>query len=435
MVLTRAASTRKRPRASGDTVARCAVIMCVAVLSGHTLQAADSAFKDRLATLPLQQELDTRGNLGGVTIDRLGFLYVANFRDAVWRVDPDGGVVALSRGLYGSSGNAIDLRGDLLQANFYANTITRIRRTGEIETFAARGLSGPVGLAVDAEGFVFVCNCNGNTLSKVAPEGVVEPFADSDRFACPNGITFADDGNLYVTNFNHHDLLRVTPSGEVDVFTTVPGGAGNAHIAFSKGFFYVTKIIANQIVKVSMDGDVIPLAGNGEGGHQDGDALTASVNRPNGIAVSPTGDRLYINTLVGAYNDPSQRSQIRMRTVDLMTLTKALEPLLESDDLEPVSEAYRQYRSDPVRGRENTVGEMVALGYRFLRQRQITKAILIFRLNAESYPDDATAQFQLGEGYRYAGQNELARTQYEAALELDPTHQAARSRLAQLPTR
>ena len=44
---------------------------------------ADDRFSDRVGTLELSQELDARGRLGGMTVDALGFLYVANFRDAV----------------------------------------------------------------------------------------------------------------------------------------------------------------------------------------------------------------------------------------------------------------------------------------------------------------------------------------------------------------
>ena len=196
--------------------------VCLARRAGGTaLQArpaaAEGEFTDRVGTLELDRELDARGNLGGMTIDRLGFLYVANFRDAVWRISPDGEVTELTRSLYGASGNAVDRRGDLYQANFFANTITRIARTGEVSLFAD-GLEGPVGLAFDAAGTLYVCNCSGNTLSRVTLEGEVEPFAKSDLFACPNGIVAGDDGNLYVTNFNNLDVLRVSPAGEVERF-------------------------------------------------------------------------------------------------------------------------------------------------------------------------------------------------------------------------
>ena len=388
-------------------------------------------FTDRVGTLPLDATLDSRGNLGGMTVDRLGFIYVANFRDAVWRIGPDGDVTELSRSLYGSSGNAVDSRGDLYQASFFGNTITRITRAGAEAIVVDEGLAGPVGLAFDADDTLYVCNCNGNSLARVGADGKAAAFAESDLFACPNGIAMASDGNLYVTNFNSTKILRVTPAGEVSVFVDVPGGAGNAHLVFSKGFFYVTRIIANTVVKISMDGEVLPVAGTGQAGHDDGPGPAATLAHPNGVTLSPTGDRLYLNTIVGAYGEP-QPAELTIRTIDVVTLTGVLDAAMAAGGLEAAASAYARYKADPVRGREHTVGEMIRYGYRWLRDVRIPEALVFFRLNAESYPDSAIAQYQLGEALRYAGQADAAVDQYEKALALEPGHALSKSRLAQL---
>ncbi len=392
---------------------------------------AKAEFVDQVGTLELDSELDARGNLGGVTIDRLGFLYVANFRDAVWRISPEGEVTELTRSLYGASGNAVDRRGDLYQANFFADNIVRIARTGEVSVFVTDGLEGPVGLAFDSAGMLYVCNCRGNKLSRVTPDGKVEPFAESDLFACPNGIVAGADGHLYVTNFNNLDILRVSTEGEVERFVTVPGGAGNAHIAAAKGFLYVTKIIANRVVKISSEGEITPLAGTGQPGHEDGPAPEATFFRPNGIAASPQGDRLYFNSMIGEYSQPLS-SLVTVRTIDLVTLTSVLDEAMESGDLDAAAAAYQRYRADPVRGKENTAGEMIAYGYRFLSARQVPEALRFFGLNAESYPDSPAAQFHLGEAYRYIGRTGEAVAQYRKVLALDAEHANAASRLAQL---
>ncbi len=408
------------------------LLMLIVTGPGPGPAGADGAeFIDRVGTLKLDHELDARGNLGGVTIDRLGFLYVANFRDAVWRISPDGEVTELTRSLYGASGNAVDRRGDLYQANFFANTITRIARTGEVSRFVTEGLTGPVGLAFDSAGMLYVCNCQGNSLSRVTPDGVVEPFAESDLFACPNGIVAGADGHLYVTNFNNLDILRISTEGAVERFVTVPGGAGNAHIASAKGFLYVTKIIANRLVKISGEGEITPLAGTGTPGHDDGPALDSTFFRPNGIAASPQGDRLFFNTMVGEYNQPVS-SRITVRTIDLVTLTGVLDEAMETGDLDAAAAAYARYRADPVRGQENTAGEMIAYGYRFLSALKVPEALRFFGLNADSYPESAAAHFHLGEAYRYTGRTEEAVAQYRKVLALDAEHANAASRLAQL---
>ena len=67
---------------------------------------------DTVTTLALDRALGGFGNIGCVTVDALGFVSVAKFRDAVWRVSPDGTVTELTRALHGASGNAIDGRGE-----------------------------------------------------------------------------------------------------------------------------------------------------------------------------------------------------------------------------------------------------------------------------------------------------------------------------------
>src|SRR4029453_5187333 len=141
-------------------------------------------------------------SVGGVTVDAVGDIYVADFGDVVWKITPDGERHVFASGLYGASGNAIDNEGNLLQSNFYGNSITKIDRKGQASPFATSGLSGPVGLAVDRHtGDVYVANCRGNSITKIATDGTVSSFAKSDLFKCPNGICFDREGNLYVVNY------------------------------------------------------------------------------------------------------------------------------------------------------------------------------------------------------------------------------------------
>ena|SRR2546428_2438194 len=55
--------------------------------------------------------------VGGVTIDLVGNIYVADFGDLVWKITPEGERQVFASGLYGASGNAIDNEGNLLQSN------------------------------------------------------------------------------------------------------------------------------------------------------------------------------------------------------------------------------------------------------------------------------------------------------------------------------
>src|SRR5437762_81015 len=90
--------------------------------------------------------------VGGITIDLVGNIYVADFGDVVWKITPEGKRHVFASGLYGASGNAIDNEGNLLQSNFYGDSITKIDRKGQAQPFVTSGLSGPVGSGQQANG-------------------------------------------------------------------------------------------------------------------------------------------------------------------------------------------------------------------------------------------------------------------------------------------
>jgi DNA-binding beta-propeller fold protein YncE len=237
-------------------------------------------------------------SVGGVTVDAVGDIYVADFGDVVWKITPDGERHVFASGLYGASGNAIDNEGNLLQSNFYGNSITKIDRKGQASPFATSGLSGPVGLAVDRHtGDVYVANCRGNSITKIATDGTVSSFAKSDLFKCPNGICFDREGNLYVVNYRDNQMLKIDPNGVVTPFATVSEN-GLGHLCFKEDRFYVTASESHEIYEVTLDGTAKRILGNGKRGIVDGTGAKARLSFPNGIAFSPYGPRLYINEFV-----------------------------------------------------------------------------------------------------------------------------------------
>ncbi len=232
---------------------------------------------------------------GGVTTDLVGDIYVADFGDFVWKITPEGERHVFASGLYGASGNAIDNEGNLLQSNFYGNSITRIDRKGQTTPFVTSGLSGPVGVAVNRQtGDIYVANCSGNSIARIARDGTVSPFAKSDLLRCPNGIAFDREGNLYVVNYRDNKMLKIDPRGVVAPFATV-SEKGLGHLCFKEDRFYVTAHESHAIYEVRLDGTVKRILGNGERGIVDGAGAKARLSFPNGIASSPYGRRLYIN--------------------------------------------------------------------------------------------------------------------------------------------
>ena len=233
--------------------------------------------------------------VGGVSVDAIGNVFVADFGDTVWRISPEGERRELASGLYGASGNAIDQEGNLLQSSYYGDYVTKIDRKGQATPFATHGLSGPVGIAINKQtGDVYVANCRGNTVSRIASDRTVSTFAASDLFHCPNGIVADDSGNLYVVNVRDNRMLKVDPQGAVTLFATV-SAKGLAHLCFKKDRFYVTAYESHEIYEVSLRGAVKRLLGNGQQDIVDGAAATARLSFPNGIACYPWAPWLYID--------------------------------------------------------------------------------------------------------------------------------------------
>jgi sugar lactone lactonase YvrE len=238
--------------------------------------------------------------VGGVTLDLVGNIYVADFGDVVWRITPEGERSVFATGLYGASGNTIDAQGNLLQSSFYGNSITKVDRQGHATVLATQGLNGPVGLAIRPQtGDLYVANCRANSIGKVARDGTVTTFAMSDLLRCPNGMTFDRSGNLYVVNFRDNRMLRIDTTGAVAPFATV-SDHGLGHLCFKDDRFYVAAYESHAIYEVALDGSAKRILGTGQRGMVDGPATQARLSFPNGIACSPYYPRLYLNEYVAA---------------------------------------------------------------------------------------------------------------------------------------
>lgn len=406
---------------------RHAVTLALVVGSAATLQAQEIP-PDTVSTVFRTDTIAGYGAVGGVAVDALGYVYVADFRNAVWRLAPDGTLTKHADGLYGASGNAVGPRGDLFQSSFNGNFISRISRTGEVETYVDEGLSGPVGIAAAPNGELFVVNCSAGSVSRVTTDRTVGEFARSELMACPNGITFDDRGDLYVVSFNSTTIVRIRPDGSVERVADVPGAGGNGHITFASGAFYVTKFRGNRVFRVLRDGTVSALAGTGQPGTADGSALSATFTRPNGIGVGPGGKELWVNDLTTGPGLGLGQNVVSMRRIRIVLLSDVLATVAPGADGAAVKSAYDAFQAS--RPGLETGADAIALAYQWMSSGRVGQGMRLFELNAASYPDDANAQFHYGEAFRYAGQLERAAAQYRRVLELQPEHPTAEARLA-----
>jgi sugar lactone lactonase YvrE len=179
--------------------------------------------------------------------------------------------------------------------------------------------SHPEGIAYDVrDGALYVADGTNNEIRRVTAAGVVTTiaggragFADGSganaQFDSPTGIAYdAADGNLYVSDGANGRIRRVTTDG---VATTLAGGS-NANFfgpsAMSRwgvpagivwdpvdNAFYVVDFFFNGVRRVSAQGVVSTIAGDGSPGRYDGVFEGAEFSNPVGIAVDSAGS-LYI---------------------------------------------------------------------------------------------------------------------------------------------
>src|SRR5437868_4068674 len=140
------------------------------------------------------------------------------------------------------------------------------------------GFSDPFGVAVATDGTIYVADAGeSNRIRKIALDGHVttlaggsEGFSDgaggAASFNTPSGLALSSDGNLFVADTGNNRIRKITPEGQVST-----------------------------------------IAGDGTAGYIDGPAARARFNGPIGIAVDSHGNIYVADT----YND-----RIRLITKD-----------------------------------------------------------------------------------------------------------------------
>ncbi|MDT5296671.1 MAG: hypothetical protein QOJ76_3551 [Acidobacteriota bacterium] len=176
--------------------------------------------------------------------------------------------------------------------------------------------SDPFGVAAAGDGSVYVADAGeGNRIRKVTPQGAVltvaggrEGFADgagaAASFNTPSALALDGAGNLYVADTGNNRIRRVTADGSV---TTLAGDgtAGLREGAAAQSQFdapvgvavdkdnnvYVADTYNDRIRQITKEGQVRTIAGAGSPGYADGDALASALfDTPCGLAVSEAGE-------------------------------------------------------------------------------------------------------------------------------------------------
>jgi sugar lactone lactonase YvrE len=125
----------------------------------------------------------------------------------------------------------------------------------------AASFSYPSGVVADASGNIYVADEGSNLIRKISPTGNVTTFAGSGEEGHQDGISTA-------ASFHWPSGLAFDPQGNL----------------------IVSELGYPKIRKISPEGIVSTIAGSGEYGNDDGEALLASFQWPSGIAIDTAGN-------------------------------------------------------------------------------------------------------------------------------------------------
>jgi len=185
-------------------------------------------------------------------------------------------------------------------------------------------LSYPTGIAVDSAGNLYIADQENHRVRKVTPDGIISTVAGNGQaefsgdglpataaaLFYPADVALDTHGNLYIADFGNNRIRKVTRMG---VITTVAGKDGlwvfndgvlatesivwapNSIALDSHGNLYITQLGSHTIRKVTPDGMIYTIAGNGQPGFSgDGGLATlASLHDPGGLTVDSEGT-LYV---------------------------------------------------------------------------------------------------------------------------------------------
>ncbi len=165
-------------------------------------------------------------------------------------------------------------------------SIFRVTPLGARETFSS-GIVNPTSLALDAAGRLHVSSRFEGTVYRLDADGSVEPFATELGVAC--GLAFAGDGRLFVGD-RSGTIFAVSPEGRASQFATLPSSVAAFHLVFgARQQLYVTgpTLSAYDAVYEIDQTGTVKVRSQGFG-------------RPQGLAMSPTGELFVAEALAGA---------------------------------------------------------------------------------------------------------------------------------------
>ena len=228
--------------------------------------------------------------LGGITFDTSGNLYVANngnnssASSEIDKITPNGVVsvyvtlpnTGLNVGLNADlTGLAFDSRGNLYAAEYYNGIVARITPDGIVSTFNLGQFVGATDLAFDKLGNLFVSESVAGLILKITPNGAMINFSVIQQ---PTGLAVGSDNNLYVSS-SKGSIFKVTPSQTSSIYWNFSASPQLAGMVFDNdGNLFVAGPNPTGIDMISPIGAAGLLATH----------FNTSLNDPQFLAFAPT---------------------------------------------------------------------------------------------------------------------------------------------------
>ncbi len=92
---------------------------------------------------------------------------------------------------------------------------------------------------------------------------------------------------------------------------------------------------------------------------------------------------------------------------------------IQQKDAEAAAAQYRELKSTQPAAYDFGEDELIRLGYRLIRMKKYSDAIVIFKLSVETYPQSYNTYDSLAEAYMDSGEKQLAIQNYKKSLELN----------------
>jgi sugar lactone lactonase YvrE len=179
----------------------------------------------------------------------------------------------------------------------------------------------PDDVAVDSQGNVYVSEGGSDRIRAISRDGEVTTLAGGDdgfvdgpgaqaQFDAPAGVAVDREGNVYVADWGNDRVRKISPNGTVSTlagngdegFADGTGGPtgqaafnGPSAVAVdAQGNVYVADSENNRIRRIDRDGVVTTFAGSGKRKSRDGVGLRASFHHPTDVACRPAGGLLVL---------------------------------------------------------------------------------------------------------------------------------------------